>query len=54
MSKINQIENAILQLEGGKFQKIDYIEHRIYCEKCIDYIREEIKSTISKEFVYDY
>lgn len=48
-NRIKEYEEMISKLEG-----VDYIEHRIYCEKCIDHIREEIKSTISKEFVYDY
>ena len=48
-NRIKEYEEMISKLEG-----VDYIEHRIYCKKCIDYIREEIKSTISKEFVYDY
>ena len=55
-STVPVLENIITEYEEmiSKLEGVDYIEHRIYCKKCIDYIREEIKSTISKEFVYDY
>lgn len=55
-STVPVLENKLKEFEeiAPKLQGVDYIEHRIYCNECIECLRKQIKETISKEFMYDY
>lgn len=55
-STVPVLGNKLKEFEeiSSKLQGVDYIEHRIYCNECIECLRKQIKETISKEFMYDY
>lgn len=55
-STVPVLENRLKEFEeiSDKLNGVDYIEHRVLCADCIERLREIIKETISKEFIYDY